>query len=311
MTDLARKLHKRWGKKYHDIRDWHVYNEQLVKRGEYLLDLDWVESWGEELARMNSGKVGAQYRFPKSLIELQAIWHAKQINYRMIMGMTRKLCKIGQLPAFNHYSTTNRRVNDLDYALAPPKGDNLAVFSDGTGLQAINGGEYLREKYGKKNRRWVQIIILGDPVTKEPVSYQVNLIPASESESAERQLNQLSSRGIAPAEFGGDGSFDDGRLWNYCERNNVRPVIKPDKNARTDSDSHLRNQNVIFRNNKGYKKWVETSGYGRRWPATEGIFSAIKRIFSEQIMARSEIGLVKEASAKIWAYQTIKRYAEA
>lgn len=311
MTDLAKKSHKRWGREYVDRRDWHVYNEQLVKRGEYLLDMDWVESWDDELARMNAGKVGAKYRFPNALIELQAIWHAKQIDYRMIMGMTRRLCVIGQLPEYNHYSTVNRRVNDLGYALDPPKGDNLVVFSDGTGLQAVNGGEYLREKYGKKNRRWVQIIILGDPVTKEPVSYQVNIIPASESESAERQLYQLSTNGIVPVEFGGDGSFDDGRLWNYCEKNDVQPVIKPDKNARTDSDSYLRNRHVTYRNKNGYEKWAETSGYGRRWPATEGIFSAIKRIFGEQILAKGEIGMVQEAKAKIWAYQTLKRYGEA
>jgi len=48
-----------------------------------------------------------------------------------------------------------------------------------------------------------------------------------------------------------------------------------------------------------------------RWPATEGIFSAVKRIFGEHLMATSETGLVQEAKSKMWAYLAIKRYGEA
>ena len=32
-------------------RDWHVYNEALVMRGEILLDLSLLQSWGNELER--------------------------------------------------------------------------------------------------------------------------------------------------------------------------------------------------------------------------------------------------------------------
>ena len=44
MTNIDKKLRKRWGPKHIDTRDWRVYNEQLVKRGEYLLALDFVET---------------------------------------------------------------------------------------------------------------------------------------------------------------------------------------------------------------------------------------------------------------------------
>ncbi len=47
----------------------------------------------------------------------------------------------------------------------------------------------MREKYGKKNRRWVQIVILGDAKTYEPVSYEVHII--QEAKSTERQLTKL------------------------------------------------------------------------------------------------------------------------
>ncbi len=311
MTDLLKKKRKRWGKKFIDKRDWPTYNEQLVKQGEYLLAIDFVEGWNDELESMNADKVGARYNFPNSLIELQAVWHAKRLPYRMIEGMTRDLSKIGQLPAYNDYSTIHRRVNKLEFTLAPPQGENIVVFSDGTGMQAVAGGEYLREKYGKKNRRWVQIIILGDAKTHEPISYEVNIIPESEAESTERQLVRLLKDGVPIVAAGGDGAMDCMRLWNFCDEQGIKPVIKPDKNARTDTDSNLRNGVVKSRNKLGYKRWAKKNRYGFRWPATEGIFSAKKRMFGEQLAATSEKGMIQEASSKIWAYQKLKRYGEA
>jgi len=310
MKNLNKKSRKRWGKKFIDKREWKTYNEQLIKRGEYLLDLDILDGWKEEVDTMNKGKVGSPYRFPKSLIQLQAIWHAKSIPYRMIQGMTMKLFELAQLPEFNHYSTTNRRVNKLPLDLAMPKGDNITLFSDGSSLRVVEGGEYLREKYGKKNRRWVQVIILGDPDSKEPVSFDINIIQSSEVKSAKEQLADLKKEGIKISTFGGDGGFDEIDLWNFLDSENIKSLIKPDANAIENSESALRNIAVKLRNTYGYKKWQKRSGYGRRWPATEGIFSAVKRIFGEELHATSEEGILQEAGLKFWAYQRIKRYGE-
>ena len=260
---------------------------------------------------MNHNKIGAPFRFPKTLIELQALWHAKRVPYRMIEGMTRELVKIGQLPEYDDYSTANRRINQLDFHLEFPQGKDIIVFSDRTGLQAVNGGEYLREKYGKKNRRWIQIIMLGDAEHHEPVSYEVRLIPASEAASTKQQLAELLKNNIDVAAAGGDGAMDNKNLWNFCEEQDILLIIKPDKNALDDTDCALRNRQVRERNKLGHKKWSRRHKYGLRWPSTEGIFSAIKGIFGEQLLATSEQGMLKEASSKIWAYQRIKRYGEA
>lgn len=302
---------KRWGDTYLDRRNWSVTNERLVKRGEYLLDTDFVSNWEEELNQMNLGKRGAPYLYPNSLIELQAVWHAKKIPFRMVEGITRKLSAIGKVPNYNDYSTVNRRVNKLACRLALPTSDKLTLFSDGTGLQVIDGGEYLREKYGKKNRRWVQVVILGDPKTKEPVSFEVNLIQDSELDSAKEQLAELLSKNTKIDYFGGDGSYDEIALWNWLVYNRIEPIIKPDKNAIIPSGSRERDKNVSERNDLGYDLWAREHGYGERWPATEGIFSAVKRIFGETIHAKTEIGMIQEAKVKFWAYQRIKRYGEA
>ena len=311
MTNLEKKLNKRWGKKFQDQRDWKVYNEQLVKRGEYLIDLEWVESWYDKLEEMNQDKIGRPYQYPNSLIKLQGVWHAKNIPYRMIEGITRKLVEIADLPAYNDYSTVNRRVNRLEIHLELPSGPIAIISGDGSGFQAISGGEYLRTKYGKKNRKWIQVIILGDPETKEPVSFEVNIIPESEPDSAEDQLEELIDQGVQIKGFMGDGGFDKIDFWKYLEENRIQPIIKPDKNAREDSDSSWRNINVRYRNKHGYEDWAKRTNYGRRWLATEGIFSAIKRIFGEQLAGKSEIGMVQEAKLKVWSYVELKRYGEA
>ena len=302
---------KRWGDSYFDRRNWSAYSEQLVKRGEYLLDTDFVSKWEEELNCMNLGKHGAPYLFPNSLIELQAIWHAKKIPFRMVEGITRKLAGIGKIPDYNDYSTVNRRVNKLTCQLVLPNSNSLTLFSDGTGLQVVDSGEYLREKYGKKNRRWIQVIILGDPKTKEPVSFEVNLIQGSELDSAKRQLAELRNKKVNIECFGGDGSYDEIALWNWLVYNRIEPIIKPDKNAIVPSGSRERDKNVEERNLLGYDLWSREHMYGHRWPATEGIFSAVKRIFGETIHAKTELGMIQEAKIKFWAYQRIKRYGEA
>jgi hypothetical protein len=311
MINSQKKLQKRWGRQFIDKRDWLRYNEELVKRGEYLLAFDFVKNWDQELATMNSCKQGAPFKFPKSMIELQSIWHAKQTPYRMIEGMTRDLVKLGGLPEYNDYSTINRRVNRLDFCLALPQGDSIKIFSDGTGLQAINGGEYLREKYGKKNRRWIQVVLLGDAKHHEPVSYEIHIIQESESKSTTKQLNTLHAKNIKILSAGGDGGLDDKKLWDFLDQKNIKSLIKPDKNALENTNCWLRNIVVKKRNKIGHKKWSREIGYGHRWPSTEGIFSAIKRIFSEQLAATSEQGMLHEAACKIWAYQKLKRYGEA
>jgi hypothetical protein len=300
----------RWGKKFVDTRDFSVYSEQLVRQGEYLLSCDFVEGWNDELAVMNAGKPGAPYIFPNSLIKLQSIWHAKRIPYRMIEGMTRDLSTIGQLPKYNDYSTVNRRVNRIAFTLDLPQGDNITVFSDGTSMQVVSGGEYMREKYGKKNRRWVQIVILGDAKTYEPVSYEVHIIQESEAMSTERQLTKLLGDKVTIAAAGGDGAMDSKPLYNFCGGHEITPIFKPDINARTDTDSELRNKVVKERNQLGYKCWAKKNKYGFRWPATEGIFSAMKRMFGEQLAATSELGMLQEASCKLWTYQSLKRHGE-
>jgi hypothetical protein len=74
--------------------DWPSYIEALVMRGEILLDLGLLQSWGDELEEMNSGRMGGRYRYPDSFIRLQGFIRAFfRLPYRQLEGFTRALSR--------------------------------------------------------------------------------------------------------------------------------------------------------------------------------------------------------------------------
>jgi len=294
--------------KFVDRRNWANYNEQLVIRGEFYLDCEWVRAWNSELKEMNEDKVGAKYEFPESLIRLQAVWH-QWVDYRGIEGITRKLVEAAQLPAFNDYSTINRRVNRTDTNFALPKTD-CCVSTDGSGMKFENAGEYRARMYGKR-RKYIKVVISADPITKKMIECEVGVEGEikSEPEIATRHMEDLLLHGITVKKFWGDGSFDTLDIFAFLEHNEIEAAVKPRKNAILEEGDCLRNREVAAIK-KGYKKWARERQYGLRWNGTEGIFSAVKRKFGEQTRSHKIENACNEVRRKFWAYDTMKAYAE-
>lgn len=100
------------------VDDWPNYNESLAMRGEILLDLTLLRTWGDELHKMNLGKEGARYRIPETLITLQAFIRAYlRLLYRQLEGLTRRLSQWEPRLETPDYSTTCRRIDNLDVDL--------------------------------------------------------------------------------------------------------------------------------------------------------------------------------------------------
>jgi hypothetical protein len=70
-------------------RDWHSYNEALVRRGELELDSSVIEEWEMELAKANDGKNGEPYHYPESYIRFLAF---VRLLFRMRTGRPRVSC---------------------------------------------------------------------------------------------------------------------------------------------------------------------------------------------------------------------------
>ncbi|MGI0130002.1 MAG: transposase [Thermoplasmata archaeon] len=142
----------RWGKPHKDARDWPRYNESLVLRGEFYLDLGPFRQWNEELARMNRGKRGGQYRVPDSFVRWLVIWK-QLVDYRGLEGLTRRLVRLGLIPTAADYTTLWHRLHGLTPSLKLPKYTDLELGSDGTGLKTSNAGEYRIFRYGDPEAR--------------------------------------------------------------------------------------------------------------------------------------------------------------
>ena len=297
--------------KYVEKRDWPKYNEELVLHGEFLLDFEWInKGWQEELAKMNYEKKGAPFKFPNSLIELQAVW-AQIIDYREVEGITRKVCEASMIPDFNDYSTIFRRVNKLETNLVLPENKTLSIVSDGSGMKFDNAGEYRKNKYGENSRKkFLKVIVTANPITKELLDCDVFIDDedVSEPDISQTHMEKLIEQGFEINQFFGDGAFDKKKLFNFLQKHNIESGIKIRSNASGKADGSMRRaREVKIYKTKGYVEWAKKKKYGLRW-IIEVIFSAVKTKFGEKNRSKKPENCKKEAKRKFWAYQKIKNY---
>lgn len=308
------KVGKRWGKKVTYIRNWRKVNGELVKRGEFYLDFDWVQNWDKELVKMNEGKVGAPYEFPHSLIRLQAFW-GQFLNYRACQGITQQLQLFNIIPNYNDYTTIWRRVTVFDEPLPKPKGKEISASTDGTGIKMNMTGEYFQEMYGDgKRKKYIKVTITADPFEKDLLKVEVSIEGEglSEPEVAEKHMGELIEECHTIKAFYMDGAGDTHQLHDFCDQHNIEPVIKIRENAVVDpgGGSWRRAQEVEWYCKWGYKKWAEIKHYGRRWTGTEGIISAVKVMFGDRVRSKQLVNMCEEAKRRFWCYAVLKRYAE-
>jgi len=290
---------KRWGKKYEDKRNWKKYNEHLIKRGEFYINPRFLETWLSEVKELNSCKIGQPFMYPVSMIEFLAILKAKGFDLRALQGIMKALSnRLGSFPVIS-FSQIGRRIRKLPLGFKA-KGANLITGTDGTGMKVSNRGEWVRQKW-KIKRGWVKVVILGD-VKGNIVDIRVGNEKLDEKRASRGMLRKNSAnidKNLA------DGLHDCEENFNLYDKLKIVPGIKIRKNANP-SGFAPRPYAVQDFQKKGYEKWADDIGYGLRWPCTEGIFSAVKRIFGETLNNHTKRNLYFEAKLKFWAYQSIK-----
>jgi hypothetical protein len=95
--------------------DWRGVDERLIRRGELLLSLDFLESYDFDLSLLNLGKVGRPYKVTYMYVMFLAIVrYLFSMPYRQLEGFTRALHRlIPRLPPVD-YSWVRRRILRLD-----------------------------------------------------------------------------------------------------------------------------------------------------------------------------------------------------
>ena len=279
-------------------RNWKEYNEHLIRRGEILFSLDFLDNWEEEIKKMNEGKRGRPYEYPESFAVFTKILHdCIHIRYRQIEGFLRALSKYIPKIKAPSFSQIRRRAIKIDIPL--PKTlkeskDDFVIAIDSSGVKVANRGEWMRHKW-KVRKGWIKVHIAVDVNTNEVVSIEIT----DESTGDGKMLPLLvqkaeKNKGMKPDKALADGSYDSRDNFNYLDSKGIEPVIKTRKDASTKArGSPARAKKVRERKKIEYEGWKDKYKYGKRW-MSETVFSRAKREYGEYVMAKKWKNMVNE-----------------
>ena len=285
---------------YVDSRNWREVNAQLVRRGEFYLDLECVKNWQKELKQMNRKKSGAPYKYPNSFILFASVIYSfLHMPYRQLEGFIDKLGTYVPGLIAADYTTLHRRISKLALQIPIPDED-VVVAVDSTGMKVTNRGEWMREKHGKTRRGWLKVHVTIDVKSKKLLSIEVTEETIADSEVLRPLLKDINIKdGLM------DGAFDTNDAFNFMKEKGVDcPGIKIRENAVVGEEPSPRSNAVLEFMKNGYKGWKQMHQYGRRW-AVEGYFSAVKRIFGETVRASSTERMISEIKRSFILYNII------
>ena len=284
------------------VADWPGYNEALVRRGEILLDLGLLQSWGEELEEVNRCREGGRYRYPDSLIRLQALIRACfRPPYRQLEGFTLALSRWGPRLRAPDYSATCRRVNRLKPMLEPrldPE-EPVTIAVDASGIKVADRGEWIRRRW-KRRRGFLKIHIAVDIKTKQIVAMEVT----DERTGDGRMLKPLvkkAEKHCRVVKVSADGAYDSRKNFAFLAERGIEPAIKVRKNSSGRARGCHARKRVALENLRYLEAWKWLVGYGLRWMA-ETVFSSFKRLFGEHVMVRRLPNMVREMLLKSCLY---------
>jgi len=282
-------------------RNWKEYNEALVRRGEILLDMDFIDSWPDELAKMNDGKVGKPFDYPESFLAMLAVVHAYLLPYRQLEGFTRALTKHVDGLKTPDYTSIAWRVARMDVAIDPSlmEEDDIVIAADSSGIKVANRGEWIRKKWNVR-RGFIKMHIAVDKETKEIVAMKVTKEHIHDGRKLMPLVKQAMDK-FNVSKVIADGAYDSRRNFRFLADNRIEPVIKVRKNASLRAKGCMPRKLSVIEQKEDFDGWKQKHGYGYRWIA-ESAFSSFKRMFGEHVKAVKWKNMVKELMLKASIY---------
>lgn len=297
---------KRWKSKWVDNRDWKIYHEELITKGEFFFDFGFLENWDSELKEMNKGKRGAPYMYPESLF----YWLSPMYSFlssRKLEGSLNELSYyIKKLKSCDH-STIIERLNELGPDLNVDKRRSYKTATDSTGEKVTNRGEYISKKW-QVQRGWVKVSIMIDRFTNELLDVEVALdSKASDPDLAKKHLDNLQD--VKIEDFAGDGAYYEKELYRTLQSRDIQPVIKIPKGASKNGFDFMHSCVREIHELGGYGAWRDKYKYGHRWNS-ESYNSSTKRAFGETLRMHKEENCLKEAKMKFINHERMQKYAK-
>ena len=287
-----------------DGRDWSGYNEELVRRGEILLDFSVMDEWKRELERANDGKVGEPYHYPEAFMRLlgfiRLLFH---LPYRQSEGFIRAMAKYVDGLQVPDYSTIDRRVNGLDLSLEDTlvkSNGPVSIAVDASGIKVHNGGDWIRKVWRVK-KGYLKIHFAVNIKTKQVVSMDVSSEKVHDGKRLKRLVKRAKGN-VRVRRVLADGAYDSRENFAFLSDNDIKPVIRVRSNSVAKSKRCLSRKNAVIEQKMFKPKaWSRIHRFGYRW-RVEGAFSCIKRIFGEYVTAKKFVNMAKEMAMKASLY---------
>lgn len=264
-----------------------------------MLDFDVIDSWEEELEKMNEGKVGEPYHYPDSFVQLLGYMRAYfHLPYRQTEGVVRGHAQ-KKVPSIPNYSTISRRVNRLAIKINEKVGNDIVIALDSTGIKVSNRGDWMRHKWHVR-KGYLKIHVAVDIRKKKIVSLEVTSEEVHDSRVLKKLVNHVSENNDVKRVLA-DGAYDSKRIFRYLSDRGIQAAIKVKKNSSGKAMGCYPRKAAVLQQLADFDKWKGSASYGYRWMA-ESVFSAMKRMFGEYVMARKYPNMVKEMFLKASLY---------
>ena len=176
--------------------DWKAVDERLIRRGELLLSLDFLEGCDDELDAMNLVKVGRPYTLTDSHMRfLSVVRHVFVMPYRQLEGFSRGLNRmVPKLPPAD-YSGLRRCIVRLDLYMEVRSIDGPVVIAvDSTGVSVRKAGGWVEREHEKK-KRYIKVHFAVNVETKEIVAMEVTTDDVHDSRMLPNLLEKAESGG--------------------------------------------------------------------------------------------------------------------
>jgi len=265
-----------------------------------MLDFDVIDGWHDELEKMNEGKEGASFRYPRSFVQLLGYMRAYfRLPYRQTEGVVKAHAK-SSVPSIPDYSTLCRRINKLDIKINERVGNDIVIAIDSTGIKVANRGEWMRHKWHVR-RGYLKIHVAVDIRKKKVVAMEVTSEEVHDGKVLKKLVKGASENNGGVRRVLADGAYDSKESFRYLSDRGIDAAIKVKRNSSGKSHGCYPRKLAILQQLSDFDRWKASVSYGHRWIA-ESVFSAMKRMFGEYVMARSYQNMVKEMFLKASLY---------
>lgn len=301
---------------------WKLYNPHLVERIVPLWSFEYLDTWEEDVRKMNLLKLGRPFKFPtRFILSLALLKVTYGMPYRDIEAMLIGHQYLNRQIKAPDYSTIFRRVETLVFhiqdkipkeVLEEIKTGKAKVAIDSSGLSVTCRGEWLRYKHKEGKifckKGFVKLHIGVDVFRGTILGVEVTREKASDNAAMPSITYQAKEIADVGAMFG-DGAYDAYRNYRELDKLGIKPVIKPKRTSIVLSDSFgyvagRRSRYVYEMKKHGYDYWRRKHNYGWRW-LVEVAFSSFKRRFGESLMSRKFENMQKEVKLKVLAYNML------